>query len=370
MAEPGKVAMVWNRVAMVAALWAMAGCAGGPDKGADVPAPMTAREAFMLDGAIRPDLIYPEPVPLSPAAFPQGRVPVKAIFDQAADLARCEPGRLKPAERQQVLDQLNHVRALHRLPPVRYEPADDRLTTAAALIMAANDTLTHTPTPAMLCWTVEGAEGADVSNLGKERDWTDMGDAVPNVRPSGVANWLVDQDVTILGHRRWLLMPALDSVSYGRTIGNPPGPPTNRQVSAEAIRVTGRRQDISRLGTEVIAYPIGDYPRQLFPSDDVALSVSILADRSPHGGNGRGVVDFDRALIRVMGPDGVALPVRDVGQDYEPFGLANVLYWKLSGVQPGVRYQVEIRDIRVHGVSRAVAYPFRLIATGAPVSGG
>lgn len=362
--------MQWCQIAVVAALWAVAGCAGGPDNVAAVPPPVTAQDAFTLDGVIRQDLIYPEPMPLSLAAFPQGRVPVKAMFDQNADLARCEPGRLRPAERRQVLDQLNHVRALHRLPPVRYEPADDRLTTAAALIMAANDKLTHTPTPAMLCWTAEGVVGADVSNLGKERDWTDMGDAVPNVRPSGVANWLVDQKATILGHRRWLLMPALDSVSYGRTIGNPPGPPANRQVSAEAIRVNGPHQDISRLGTEVIAYPIGDYPRHLFPSDDIALSVSILADRSPHGDNGHGVVAFDRAVIRVTGPDGVALPVRDVGQNYDAVGLPNVLYWKLSGVQPGVQYQVEIRDIRVYGVSRVVAYPFRLIATGAPMSGG
>ena len=348
----------------------LAGCAGGEDDrdviaAASVPKPVDDADDVIvaLDGVVHPDLVYLPPVAVDPMRFPRGRVPVSALYDRLPDLGPCDPGLLKAAERQRVLEQVNHVRALHRLPPVRYEPADDASTTAAALIMAANAELTHQPTSDALCWTEAGAEGARTSNLGQH---SQSGGYAQHVVPSGIDLWLIDEEVAGLGHRRWLLMPALDTISYGRVIGRPPGRPDVQLFSADAIRVVGPRQDISQLGTAVIAYPFGDYPRHLFPSDKVALSVSILADRGPHGDNGRGVVDFDRAVIRVTGPDGRALPVRDVRQDYEGFGLPNVLYWKLDGVQSGVQYQVEIRDIRVYGVSRVVAYPFRLIATGAP----
>lgn len=126
------------------------------------------------------------------------------------DAQRCVAGTIAPAFSQAQLTQLNFYRAMVGLPGnVTYRADYTAKAQAAALIMQANGTLSHSPPPQWRCLTAEGISGAQSSNLG-------------NLGSSSCCHmeqWLEDPGAnnTRVGHRSWLLNPNMQATGYGST---------------------------------------------------------------------------------------------------------------------------------------------------------
>lgn len=283
------------------------------------------------------------------------KVPASSIYERLPDPSRGNPGVLRASERAAVLDEVNLIRSLHGLAPVVYDERFDKEVTAAALIFAANATLTHDPGRTMRSYTEEGARGAQRSNIhiGFSTD--------PSVSPSiaHVREWLIDDQVPSLGHRRWLLDPFLPSVSYGRVDGRPAVASQWPYVGGSAIKVvhdTDARLDPART-PGYVAYPYGDYPRA-FADPAWFWSFAVIADPADRWAS-RGV-DFSDATITVSA-GAAALRVRDVRHDNQGFGLPNSLQWLVEGARTGVEYEVVVGNVVVDGARRSFEYRVRVV---------
>src|SRR5690606_36902251 len=100
----------------------------------------------------------------------------------------------------------------------------------SSLMMAVNQTLSHTPPPGWQCYTAGGAAGAGASNL--IGGW---GTGLPfDSEDDLLAGWLREGGSPQLGHRRWILHPFLGKTSYGRGSVTLPG---GRRATAASMRV-------------------------------------------------------------------------------------------------------------------------------------
>ncbi len=121
----------------------------------------------------------------------------------------CTPGTESAASQNAALEAVNFVRGMNYLPPVVLDAELSRRALSAALIMAANDDLSHNPTPAWRCWTQEGADAAGTSNLAIGLR-TATSTVIAYINDDGLTNRAV-------GHRRWLLYPPLGTIGSGTT---------------------------------------------------------------------------------------------------------------------------------------------------------
>ena len=286
--------------------------------------------------------------PISPT------VDASALYVREPNVANCDAGELNPAERDKVLTRLNQIRQLHGLPNVAYESNDNVYVTAAALIIAANEQLTHTPSTSAHCYSNDGAIGSQKSNLHIHMSTSTT---TRESSESTVDGFLIDDQVSSIGHRRWLLDPFLFSTAFGRVDGTWTGSSWGN-VTVVALKVINDVQaNISHLSPGYIAYPVGDYPASLFKADWY-LSFSVLADVNNKANNAN--VDFSAATLAVSN-NGQAMTVTSRSSNSDGYGLPNVLQWKVSGLQSGVRYDVVINNVKLpNGGTQNYSYSFTL----------
>lgn len=279
-----------------------------------------------------------------------------ALYSRAPDIDDCDAGRLKPEVTAAITARVNEVRALHGLAPVSYDPAAEERAMAAALIFAANGSLSHYPGSWWRCFTEAGARGAREGNIFG-------GLASPNLifTPIDdlVANWMTEvRHVTpgSIGHRRWLLDPFLASIGFGRVAAVLPD---GRRTDGGAIRVIGSNRSVPiPAERDFVAYPYGDYPAR-FHDPRAQLSFAVLVDTSDKLASEQ--VDYSSAQVTVRQRDGAALPIRRLSFDNNSFGLSNNLQFTAEGLQQGVSYDVAIRNVRVRGQPRDFTYAFRVV---------
>ncbi|MFW5745678.1 MAG: CAP domain-containing protein [Spirochaetota bacterium] len=137
------------------------------------------------------------PAPERPA--PIGRVSIDTLYARSPDPGHEDPGELLGTERRAVLAEVNRIRALHGLAAVTYDERYDEEVTAAALIIAANAAMTHYPDDSMVGYSAAGAAGAQTSNI--HISFSTNATAEPSI--AHVRNWLIDDGVPSLGHRRY-----------------------------------------------------------------------------------------------------------------------------------------------------------------------
>ncbi|HVJ00555.1 MAG TPA: hypothetical protein VM662_00140, partial [Sphingomonas sp.] len=130
---------------------------GGGGGGAIVTPPPTGAPAPSPAPAPTPAPVpFPTPTPTSGNFFAQAA----AMFAVQPDIAACQPGQLTSQVTTRTLQSLNAIRALHRLPAAAYSSADEPGAQQAALMMAANAQLSHTPPTSWRCYTAAGAAAA------------------------------------------------------------------------------------------------------------------------------------------------------------------------------------------------------------------
>jgi hypothetical protein len=123
--------------------------------------------------------------------------------------ASCNPGTVSPTFGSATVQMINYYRAMTGLPADLSEDvgasakADD-----AALMMKANNALSHSPPSSWACYTAAGAEAAGHSNL--------AGGAAGAFAVT-LYIWDFGDGNYPLGHRRWLLYPPLAAVGRGDT---------------------------------------------------------------------------------------------------------------------------------------------------------
>jgi hypothetical protein len=124
----------------------------------------------------------------------------------SGDVASCNAGDLSADARTNALRLVNLYRFLADLPAVTDDPMLDAGDQACALMMRANNMLSHMPPTTWTCYTQDGATAAGSSNISS-------GQAV-----SSVDLYMADPgNATTLGHRRWVLSNSLGPIGIGGT---------------------------------------------------------------------------------------------------------------------------------------------------------
>ena len=277
-----------------------------------------------------------------------------ALYAEQPDIEQCRPGRLKPEITTALTARVNEVRALHGLAPVTYNPATENTAVAAAMVFAANGSLSHYPGSWWRCFTEDAATGARLSNI--------FGGASERLifvsLDEMVTGWMTDvrhMNPGSIGHRRWLLDPFLATISFGRVAGILPD---GRRTDGAAMRIIGSNRVVPEpIEGGFIAYPFGDYPAR-FWDPGALLSFAVLVDLRDKTASEQ--VDYRNAQVSVRQRGAGALEVSRVTFDNNAYGLPNSLQFAAEGLQPGVSYDVAIRNVRVQGQSRDFAYTFRI----------
>ena len=280
-----------------------------------------------------------------------------ALYTAQPDIAGCQAGQLHPAVIASVTNSLNTIRALHKLPPVTYSAADEAPAQQAALIMAANNALSHTPPTSWNCYSASGSAGAGSSNL-----YGGYGGGLSLLSEEQVlAGWMTDVNNLVLdsvGHRRWLLDPFLGSIAYGRVAGRST---TSTRADAAALKVFNLAGPAGPAGTlpDIVAYPFEEYPARFFDTNAL-LSFSVISNKTSKFGNNN--VNFSGATISVRVRGGAALTVSKIAFDNDGYGLPNNLQFAVAGLTANTIYDVTVANVSVGGAIRSYSYYFRIVA--------
>lgn len=251
-----------------------------------------------------------------------------------------------------MLAKLNAVRARHGLPQVTYDASDDGAAAEAALYMAANQTLTHEPSSSGKCYSANAYRLANSSNL--HMSWG-SGSTLGTPSSNAIIGYLIDNNVSSLGHRRWVLNPYLGKTTYGRVDGQPDG--SNSTYMASVMKASNGASSVS-MSNDFVAYPYGTYPSSDF-STGWFLSFSALPSKTNVWANSSDEVSYAGATISVTHSGG-SLSVSQQSANYEGYGLPNHLQWKVAGLVANTDYTVTISNVTVNGATRQYQYPFRL----------
>jgi uncharacterized protein YkwD len=274
------------------------------------------------------------------AYLPGSAVPLQ----WTGSVAGCDAGTTSAAHQQAVIDRVNYFRALVGLPPVSL--LTDTTTTqvqAAALMMSANNALSHAPPSSWLCYSSAGAAGAASANLALGAQGVDAIDLY--IEDSGAGN-------AAAGHRRWILFPPRAAMASGDVGGN--ATPSN------ALHVFGP-QSARPATLEGIAWPpAGWVPYQNLPSFSNRWSLSFPG------------ADFTSATVTMSGPSGT-IPVT-----LEPIATGygdNTIVFRPEGfdyARPAAdtTYLVTVSGIGGAGVPPTIQYPVTVIDPAITGAGG
>jgi len=242
----------------------------------------------------------------------------------------CIPGITSSTTNQATLSSLNYVRSLAGLAPISFSSTMNSAAQRAALIMAANQALSHNPSSSWKCWTSTGAAAAAKSNLAL---------SYPSLKAGRIVELYMDDpgsSNTAVGHRRWLLNPFTTTMGSGST-------PT-----ANAITVVGPT-NAARPNPKWVSWPsAGYFPNTMEPNGRWSLS------------SGYKSVSFKYASVAVYKSDGTKVPgIRK----YTPHGgyAQPTLVWQMPSTFPkSANYSVVVTGIKKTGYSGSLKSVYKV----------
>jgi uncharacterized protein YkwD len=259
-------------------------------------------------------------------------VPALAVVnDWNGSVGTCMPGTTSAAYADATITVVNYFRAMARLPAMLpRNPTKDAKSQRAALMMTANNALSHFPPTSWLCYSADGAEAAGRANL-----------ALGATGASAVTLFIQDAGSgnTGLGHRRWLLYPSQTEMGTGST------------NNANAIWV------------------IGDFgPRPTTPSfvtwpNAGFVPYQIVYPRWSFSVNTSSSVDFSSAVV-TMSRGGEPIPLSTL-----PLATGfgdNTVAWEPVGIASGAGMvdqpiAVTIQNVMVGGMAANYSYTVTII---------
>lgn len=288
-----------------------------------------------------------------------GRTTPAGVYASSPSVEAMEQGSLTEEFLQDGLNAVNYVRAIAGLSPVALSDEKNDLAQAGALLLAAGE-FSHTPSqPAGMPDDLyqKGYRATSASNIG--RGYRDLWEFTLSCAD--------DAGESTLGHRRWLLNPALHTIGMGYVEGN-----------ATTIVVDGL---VSIDGPDLVAWPSeGVFPAELVDGNTVwsctpdpgrynvsgsSLTVTVTDN---HGGRcvlGENASAYGRLAPRAVG---VWLPPMDqdtsqVTVETGGYGGGPAILFTPSQVslEPWTVLTVEIAGLRLHtGGTETVTYTVKL----------
>lgn len=258
------------------------------------------------------------------------------------DLGSCVAG--EPSEQSQAasLSAVNYMRVLAGLPTVTLDPNLSRRSQEAALILAANEIISHDLPRSARCWSQAGYDGAKYGNLALGQGYA-PGALAATTGPRAVVSYMKDpgEGNGLVGHRRWLLYQSLAQIGNGDT------------ETSNSIYVLGKGR--RSVAPSWVAWPTaGFFPRELEPSGRWSLS--------------HPKADFRKAKVTVITPQGqvpvTLYPVRtDIGD--------NTISWDMDlpdafDSDPAADYPVTVKvsGIRLGGKKVSREWTTTLVKAG------
>ena len=117
----------------------------------------------------------------------------------------CNQGTIDSKIQNKVVDRINYFRRNAGVPEVLFDEATNEYCQKAALMMTANNALSHEPSKTWRCWSSEGAYAAKHSLLIKEAN------------TSMAVTYIMDDKNPSAGNRRWILYPNGRVYGHGST---------------------------------------------------------------------------------------------------------------------------------------------------------
>ena len=280
------------------------------------------------------------------AAMPSSHAPYQA-------------GAVSQLSKNVTLQRLNLYRALAGLNPVRYETEYEPYCQRGAVVMAANNLMTHYPSKPYDMdkdFFDVGYYGTSHSNIAR------LGSVEPKLDPllKCVDMWIADSDnnnIGALGHRRWFLNPGMGGTAFGSAQGQ------NNTIFTAAYSVDNSAPVDDY---ELIAWPPSGY----VPSDDrifdssTAWSVSLNPQKylKPDG-SARAKITRDadgKTFSFSSGGSNGFFTVENSG-----YGVDNCIIFRPDGLGvPKGRYTVEISGVKTRsGSAVTLKYAVEFFAT-------
>ncbi len=278
------------------------------------------------------------------------------VYETNPDVANCSKGLIKETVRTTILNEVNRLRAIHGIPAVTYDMVKEPNTQQGALMCTANNTINHTPPSSWYCYTSDGYNGTENSNL--YMLWQMPGSVLPS-SVSSITSWMIDSNTPELGHRLAIINPFVKKISFGRVDGTPKASSSNF-VTAMALYY--RAEYATSIDVDFVAYPYQNYPPE-HVDKSYYLCFSAFYDKNQWWNNTN--VDISQVQIQVF-PEGssTSLNCHDFGQSKNWGSVGNCLRWKTDGLQNEVKYTVVIKKLLVNGVSKEYTYWFKITSTG------
>lgn len=225
----------------------------------------------------------------------------------------CVAGSMSGEAEDAVLESINFVRAMAGLDAVGWADGLSAKSQQAALLMDANDQLSHDPPQSWDCWTQDAAEAAGHSNLAITTGTMGAGESIELYMDDPGAN------NKVVGHRRWLLRPEATKFGVGMT------------DTVSAVWVLGPTKS-GRSDPRWVPWPTaGWFPAGLQPRGRWSLSAGPRAD-------------FSKAVVVVRTTDGKRLDVTK----YKPvngYGRPTLVF-KVAGLERNGRYVATVRGVK------------------------
>jgi hypothetical protein len=243
----------------------------------------------------------------------------------------CVPGTTSAAWKAAVVRTVNSFRALSGMPgTVTLNLAHSAMAQEAALMMEANNALSHSPPPDWKCSTANGTTAAGSSNL-----------ALGNNGPNAIHAYMADTGTPSLGHRRWLLYSKLGEVGTGDT---------------------ARANDLWVFGGTVAAPASAVTAGIPWPSRGFIPWTSKVADPTHPWSFSLPGADFSGATVTMTNDAGQTLAVSNVGQLPNGYG-DNTISWKLNADAPqwsrapaDTKFGVQLTNVMVGGQAKSFQY--------------
>jgi len=325
--------------------------------GSIAPAPV-ADAADVAADAMRANSLDEPQATASITVDPQNRAAVAALYFStylpednvtngwSGSIAGCNAGTSATLFQAATLERINVYRAMAGLPGnlVLYSGTTNQSGDQhAALMMVANNALSHSPPATWTCYTADGASAAGNSNL-------TLGFGFNYDGPTAIDGYIEDGGGGNegVGHRRWLLYPPEAHIASGDVDGTS----GSSGRSSNALWVIGGWGTRAPAPNGIVWPPRGYIPYEMLPSGSNRWSLSIQN------------ADFSHATVS-MTRNGVALATPKIdafdfnGQPNGSFIGDNTIVWEPTGVTytkptADVTYHVTVTGIT--GTPTSVSY--------------
>jgi uncharacterized protein YkwD len=237
----------------------------------------------------------------------------------------CVPGEIPQEIHDKVAQRVNYYRTMAGLGSISLEEERNRYAQEAALLMRANNSLSHNPPQTWTCWTQDGYTGASRSNLSYGSHTVNAVDG--QMRDAGSNN-------TRVGHRRWILYSKATLFGHGST------------DRTQALYVLGNMGGATGpMRDEYIAWP----PRGYVPNRFIWPRWSV----------GIPGADFRSSEVKMKYDQGADIPVKIISQGENGYG-DNTIAWEPQGlgtsVQEDTTIEVTVTKIDIKGTDKTITY--------------